>query len=77
MLKKKICWVPPDWFVDVGCLCQPFDVQELSNKLLSMMNNVELRQKMGLSDKQSAHSFNKDIVMGQWINLFKSITNTK
>lgn len=60
-----------------GYLCQPFDVQELSDKLLSMMNNVKLRQKMGLSGKQSAHSFNKDIVMGQWINLFKSITNTK
>ena len=56
-----------------GFLVDCYDVEAFADKLCMLIENVVLRKQMGMNAIQSALRFQKDKIMPQWNNLFKSL----
>ena len=56
-----------------GFLVDCYDVEAFADKLCMLIENEVLRKQMGINAIQSALRFQKDIIMPQWNNLFKSL----
>jgi glycosyltransferase involved in cell wall biosynthesis len=57
-----------------GFLVQNGDVNELANKILTVIENESLRKQMGIDAKENVKRFLPEVICKQWDNLFKSIT---
>jgi glycosyltransferase involved in cell wall biosynthesis len=59
-----------------GYLIEDNDLNEYATKLKTLMSDENLRAKMGAKSKEIVKSkFSKDVVMKQWMELFKRIKN--
>jgi glycosyltransferase involved in cell wall biosynthesis len=54
-----------------GLLAKPNDTVDLANKILSLINNNELRKTMSLNAKINIKRFSEDFVMNKWDQLIK------
>lgn len=85
LLEAQACGLP---MVAYACKCGPKDIikdgingylipegecQLMSDKLLTLMNNIELRKKMGTMSEQLSHNFSEEHVMKLWTNLFERL----
>lgn len=57
-----------------GFLVEMEDEKTFSEKLILLMDDYEMRMKMGNAAKINCQLFSKDVVMLKWTNLFKSLT---
>ena len=85
LVEAMACGIPPVSFRckygpediisdgDDGLLAKDGDIQDLSEKILWMINHPEQRQEMGKKARVSALRFNKDIVVQRWLEIFQSI----
>src|SRR5699024_12509263 len=58
-----------------GCLIEERDVLGLAEKLVTLIKDQSLREKMGKASVVNSKRFNEDIVMDKWINLFNKLKN--
>lgn len=56
-----------------GFLVEPENIQELANKLMILMGNKELRQKMGINSFETSKYFKLSSVIKQWVKLIESL----
>ncbi|MDE5507627.1 glycosyltransferase family 4 protein [Elizabethkingia meningoseptica] len=85
LLEAQACGLP---MVAYACKCGPKDIikdgingylipegeyQLMSDKLLTIINNIELRKKMGTMAEQLSHNFSEEYVMKLWTNLFERL----
>ena len=56
-----------------GFLVKNGDVKSLSERLLSLMQNYELRKEMGEKAFENSKRFTPEVIMPQWISLFETI----
>ncbi|WP_407483496.1 glycosyltransferase family 4 protein [Elizabethkingia meningoseptica] len=85
LLEAQVCGLP---MVAYACKCGPKDIIKdgingylipegerklMTDKLLTLMNNIELRKKMGIMAEQLSHNFSEEHVMKLWINLFERL----
>ncbi|OPB92366.1 glycosyltransferase family 4 protein [Elizabethkingia occulta] len=85
LLEAQACGLP---MVAYACKCGPKDIikdgingylipegeyQLMSDKLLTLINNIELRKKMGTMAEQLSHNFSEEHVMKLWTNLFERL----
>lgn len=57
-----------------GYIIEEGDKEKFAQRLVELMKNVELRQKLGRSAKESSKKYNVDNIMEQWLALFSKIT---
>lgn len=60
-----------------GFLVKNGDVKSLSERLLSLMQNYELRKEMGEKAFENSKRFTPEVIMPQWISLFETILKKK
>lgn len=60
-----------------GLLVEKGNVEDLANKMLWMIKHTEERLRMGKKSQESTHRYDKRIIMSQWTDLFKKISNIK
>ncbi|MBR6613041.1 MAG: glycosyltransferase family 4 protein, partial [Campylobacter sp.] len=59
-----------------GYLIEDNNLNEYANKLKTLMGDENLRAKMGAKSKEIVKSkFSKEVVIKQWMELFKKIKN--
>lgn len=58
-----------------GFLVDDGNVLEFAKRIGELMENASLRKKMGNKAYKSSIRFNEDIIMNQWIQIFKSLVN--
>lgn len=58
-----------------GCLIEERDVLGLAEKLVTLIKDQSLREKMGKASVVNSKRFNEDIVMDKWIKLFNKLKN--
>lgn len=56
-----------------GFLVEENDIKELSNKLLTLMHDNDLRIAMGNSAFNASSRFSQEAIMQQWMDLFETI----
>ena len=56
-----------------GLLVENGNVKALSDKILWMINNTEQRLQMGRKARENVHRYHKDVIMSQWLLLFRKI----
>lgn len=56
-----------------GLLAKYKNVRDLTHKMVSLMSDVELRQKMGEKAIKDITRYEPNGIMNQWINLFETI----
>ena len=56
-----------------GFLVKPEDIEEMADKLMVLMENKELRDKMGMSAFETSKRFKLSVIMEQWIKLIESL----
>jgi glycosyltransferase involved in cell wall biosynthesis len=56
-----------------GFLVQPFDVDAFAERLLMLMRNEELRQKMGVEAHQSSSQYQIENIALRWKSLFEEL----
>lgn len=57
-----------------GFLVHYLDYIELSKRICEIIENTDLRKKMGKSAKQNVLRFSKDFIMNKWIDLFSDLS---
>lgn len=57
-----------------GYIIEEGDKEKFAQRLVELMKNVELRQKLGRNAKESSKKYNVDNIMEQWLALFSKIT---
>ena len=60
-----------------GYLIDCYDVEEMSNRLLELMNDKELRNRFSSHAKDNMEKFNKDRIIHQWIDLIEEVSGGK
>lgn len=60
-----------------GYLVPEFDIKKLSNSIMALLADVDLRKRMGEAAKESSERFLPDKVMRRWMNLFEGITTNR
>ena len=60
-----------------GYLIDCYDVDEMSNRLLELMNDKELRNRFSSHAKDNMGKFNKDRIIHQWIDLIEEVSGGK
>ena len=60
-----------------GYLIDCYDVDEMSNRLLELMNDKELRNRFSSHAKDNMEKFNKDRIIHQWIDLIEEVSGGK
>lgn len=58
---------------DVGFCIEEGNEKEYVSKLLLLMEDIELRKKMGEKARQKSLNFSSDTIMKKWISLFQSL----
>ena len=56
-----------------GFLVQPFDVNTLAERLLTLIRDEELRQKMGAEARQSSRQYQIEDIALRWKSLFEEV----
>lgn len=56
-----------------GFLVDEGNVSELANKIILLINNFELRQKMGDASYQNSFKYTQQAIMPKWISLFERL----
>lgn len=56
-----------------GFLVPGEDINTLSNRLLSLMNEKQMRLRMGKAAKLNSERFSEETVMGKWTKLFENL----
>jgi len=51
----------------------PFDSKSISDKIIYLLSNISLRNNLSLNTKKLAHLFTKEIVAGEYLNIYDSI----
>jgi len=66
---------PADIITDAynGFLVENGNHEALAEKIITLIENFELRSKMGVNAKESVKKFDADKIVKQWDNLFKSL----
>ena len=87
LLEAMACGLP---LVSFACKCGPRDIisdgedgflikendlDSFADKLSLLIEDCELRQKMGKTASQNVLRFTEDVVMGKWISLFDELVN--
>lgn len=85
LLEAQACGLP---LVSYDCMCGPKDIvvdgingflveqgniDSMSNALLRLMHEEELRKKMGANAKRNSCQFNESLIMKKWITLFTNL----
>ena len=60
-----------------GYLIDCYDVEAMSNRLLELMNDKELRNRFSSHAKDNIEKFNKDRIIHQWIDLIEEVSGGK
>ncbi len=58
-----------------GFLVEEGDIEGLANKLVSLMEDEALRQKMGKAAYQNSDRYTEDAIMKQWQDLFQGLSD--
>ncbi|MFW2137258.1 glycosyltransferase family 4 protein [Chryseobacterium sp. TY4] len=58
-----------------GFLIAKENITELAEKIMRLISDEELRKRMGIVAKQNVDKFDKSVILKQWDNLFKSLTD--
>lgn len=58
-----------------GLLVERNNIKQLADKIILLINNYELRKKMGLAAMRNVKRFSVDIIMKRWIDLFNELIN--
>lgn len=56
-----------------GFLVEVGDVYELADKISYLIENENIRERMSQKSKELSVKYSRDIIMGQWIDLFESL----
>lgn len=87
LLEGQVCGLP---LVSYACKCGPKDIIQdgkngflvnegdhsgLANKLIFLMDNDLLREQMGQNSRLMALNYTEDMIMQQWLALFRQITS--
>ena len=87
LLEAMACGLP---LVSFACKCGPRDIisdgedgflikendlDDFANKLSLLIEDSELRRKMGIAASQNVLRFTEDIVMSKWMSLFDELVN--
>ncbi|UOE41549.1 glycosyltransferase family 4 protein [Chryseobacterium suipulveris] len=62
---------------DCGILVQDGNIHEFAKSLIKVMNDEELRKKMGEKAKEKSRFFSKKFIMNQWTALFDELMKVK
>lgn len=57
---------------DDSLIARPNDIDDLANKLLILINDNSLRDKLSVKAKENVNRFNPSFVMNKWLSLIKS-----
>lgn len=60
-----------------GYLVPDFDIEKLSNSIMELLADFDLRKRMGKAAKKSSKRFSLSKVMRKWMDLFEDITINK
>lgn len=60
-----------------GFLFDPYNAEELADKLIIILKNDSLAIEMGRRGRERAQRFRKDLVLRMWLALFEDIANKK
>jgi glycosyltransferase involved in cell wall biosynthesis len=60
-----------------GFIVNYLDIKELSHRICDIIENTEMRKKMGELAKQNVLRFNKDLIMKKWMDLFTNLSRIK
>jgi glycosyltransferase involved in cell wall biosynthesis len=58
-----------------GLLARDGDVDDLARQLARLMDDESLRRRMGAEAVESAHRYDVEVIMKQWDELFRSLTD--
>lgn len=58
-----------------GYLVPPFDIDAYANRLLALMQNEDLRQRMGFEARQTSFQYQIDDIAVRWKALFEEVVN--
>jgi glycosyltransferase involved in cell wall biosynthesis len=87
LLEAMTCGLPP---VAFACPCGPRDMiqpgrngllarngdtQDLADQLAKMMDDEALRRRLGQLAREDVHQYDVDVIMKQWDELFRSLTD--
>ena len=56
-----------------GFLVEYLNTIEAAEKVIQLIESLELRQKMGIRARENVQRFSRQIVMKQWVDLFQSL----
>ena len=56
-----------------GFLVEESNIQELAKQMAVVMKNDDLRKRMGAKAKEASFRYCEDVVMQQWVTLFRSL----
>lgn len=59
-----------------GYLIKEGNLQEFTNRILYLIENVDIRKKMGQSAYQTSQKYTSDKIMEKWIKLFNDLLGT-
>jgi glycosyltransferase involved in cell wall biosynthesis len=68
-------WGPADIIKngEDGFLVEYLNTIEAAEKVIQLIESLELRQKMGIRARENVQRFSRQIVMKQWVDLFQSL----
>ena len=58
-----------------GILVEYLNSQALADNICKLIENEELRKRMGNNGRRNVLRFSREMIMPQWVELFKSLTN--
>ena len=58
-----------------GILVEYLNSQALADNICKLIENEELRKRMGSNGRRNVLRFSRETIMLQWVELFKSLTN--
>ena len=63
---------------ETGLLCNPYDPQDIANKICSILQNPDLAVEIGKKARQSVvKQFNVDVIVSENINFYRKISKLK
>jgi glycosyltransferase involved in cell wall biosynthesis len=58
-----------------GYLVKPFDIDMFAKSVVNLMEDENLRKRMGAKAKQNVKRFHNELIMSKWVELFNEIEN--
>ena len=60
-----------------GFLISPSNPEELTDKIEKLLNNIDLREQMGMAGKERVKKiFSSEIMVSKYVDFYKTITKT-